>query len=147
MVSHVLGQGKAEWVKPVVIRICTINTLITLCACILLMVFPHFFISMFTDDQSLYPGSNAILPAVILALLFFPSSFVVLMSVSGTGSSKVALCIELISVSAYILYTYLTARVFEASLSVVWGAEALYWVTTLILGLLYFRFGKWNKTI
>lgn len=147
MVSHVLGQGKAEWVKPVVIRICTINTLITLCACILLMVFPHFFISMFTDDQSLYPGSNAILPAVILALLFFPSSFVVLMSVSGTGSSKVALCIELISVSAYILYTYLTARVFEASLFVVWGAEALYWVTTLILGLLYFRFGKWNKTI
>ncbi len=147
MVSNVLGQQKPEWVKPIILKICTINTLMTLAACILLACFPTLFVSLFTDDTSLYPGSIAILPTVILALLFFPSSFVVLMSVSGAGSSKVALAIEFVSITVYIIFTYYTARVMHSSLSIIWGAEVLYWLVTLTLGLLFFRFGNWYKKI
>ncbi len=147
MVSNSLGRQKPEWVKPIIFKICIINTLITFSACVLLIFFPNFFVSFFTDDSTLFPGSVAILPTVILALLFFPSSFVVLMSVSATGASKMALGIEVISVSAYILYAYITARVYHTSLSIIWGAEVLYWILALILGLLYFRLGVWNKKI
>lgn len=147
MVSNALGQQKPDWVKRIIFKICAINTAITIVAGVLLLLFPSLFIGMFTDDISLFPASKEILPAIVLALVFFPSSFVVLMSVSGTGSSKVALLIEVISVTAYIIYTCFTARVLHESLAVIWGAETLYWLITLSLGLLYFRFGRWYKKI
>jgi putative MATE family efflux protein len=147
MVSNALGRQKPQWVKQIIFKICAINTAITVVAGVLLLIFPSLFISMFTDDASLFLSATAILPAIVLALIFFPSSFVVLMSVSGTGSSKIALSIEVISVTAYIIYTWITARILHESLAVIWGAEALYWLITLSLGLLFFRFGNWNKKI
>ena len=147
MVSNLIGQGKSELVKTTIRKICAFNFLLMILLCIGLVTFENPIISLFTSDAALFDDVKNILPVIVAALLIFSCSFVVLLAVSGTGSSRVSFLIELTSITFYTLFAWYTARVLMYSLPVVWGAEIVYWVFTITLGLLYFRFGNWVKKV
>jgi hypothetical protein len=43
----------------------------------------------------------------------------------------------------YLIYAVLVTKVFQVSLSVAWGGEALYWIITLVLAIWYLRSNRW----
>jgi putative MATE family efflux protein len=147
MVSNLIGQGKSDLVKTTIRKICSFNFLLMVFLCALMWLFMNPVISLFTSDAALFEDVKRIMPTIIIALLVFSNAFVVLLAVSGTGSSRMSFLIELTSISLYTVFAWLTARVWLQPLSIIWGAEILYWVLTLSLGLLYFRYGNWVKKV
>lgn len=147
MVSNLIGQDKSDLVKTVIRKICTFNFLLMIGLCVVMLLFMGPIISLFTADATLFEDVKKIMPVIIAALLIFSAAFVVLLSVSGTGSSRMSFLIEFISITLYTIFAWLTARVYVQPLSIIWGAEIVYWTLTLSLGLLYFRYGNWVKKV
>lgn len=147
MTSNLIGQGNATLVMTVIRKICTFNFALMVLLCLLMWVFANPVIGLFTSDTALFGDVKAVLPTVVLALLVFSCAFVVLLAVSGTGSSRVSFLIELTCITCYTVFAWFTARIFLQPLSVIWGAEVLYWVLMLVLGLLFFRYGRWVKQV
>ena len=68
-----------------------------------------------------------------------------LFAVTGTGSSQWALLAEIISITIYLIYVYITSIVLNSELKFIWGAEALYWVTAFLLSAGFLKWGKWRE--
>lgn len=147
MVSNLIGQGNSNFVKKIITKICLFNLSIMIVLCSILYLFSENIIGIYSNNMSLYEDSIAIIPTLIFTLLIFSCSFIVLLSVSGTGSSRYAFFMELFSVTCYIVYTYYTASILKSGLSVIWYAEFIYWGLALILGVLFFRYANWEKKI
>ncbi len=147
MTSNIIGQGKEDKVMFLLKKITGLNFLISLMMCLTLLIFPTAIISIYTDDIILIKSSMEIIPVIIAASLLFSVALIIILTVTGTGSSRFALLMELVAISIYLIYAYLTAKVFMSSLKVIWGAEILYWLCAIIMGLLFLKYGKWKKVI
>ena len=88
-----------------------------------------------------------IIPVIIVASLLFSIALIIILTVTGTGSSRFALIMELISITLYLVYAYVTAKIFMSSLKIIWGAEIIYWLCAIIMGLLFLKYGRWKKAI
>jgi len=66
----------------------------------------------------------------------------VLMAVSGTGMTSAAMRIEIVSLVVYMVHVVLTVSS-NASLELVWMAEAIYWLCMGVFGTIYLRSLKW----
>lgn len=147
MTSNIIGQGKEDQVIYLLKKITGLNFLISFVMCLALFIFPATIISIYTDDIILIKSSMEIIPVIIAASLLFSVALIVILTVTGTGSSRFALLMELVSISIYLIYAFVTAKVFMSSLKVIWGAEILYWLCAIIMGLLFLKYGKWKKAI
>ncbi|MEI7802273.1 MAG: MATE family efflux transporter [Bacteroidota bacterium] len=145
MTSNIIGQGKSDKVIYLMKKIIGINLSISAAMCLALLFFPKMIIGIYTDQSILINGSMEIIPVIIAASLLFSISFIIILTITGTGSSGFALKMELVSISLYLIYAYITASVFQSSLKIIWGAEILYWLSALVIGLLFLNFGKWKK--
>jgi len=76
---------------------------------------------------------------VSIAVVFFAFANVIINGVSGTGSTKTAFYMELVTLFFYISYIYYTTIINPQPVAVVWLSELVYY--TLIGGLGY-RFYK-----
>lgn len=147
MTSNIIGQGKEDKVLFLLKKIAGLNFLISMVMCLVLLIFPSAVIGIYTDDIILIKSSMEIIPVIIVASLLFSVALIVILTVTGTGSSRFALLMELVSISIYLIYAFLAAKVFMSPLKVIWGAEILYWLCAIIMGLLFLKYGKWKKTI
>ncbi|GDX52111.1 MATE family efflux transporter [Bacteroidota bacterium] len=147
MTSNIIGQGKEDQVIYLLKKITGLNFLISFVMCLALFIFPATIISIYTDDIILIKSSMEIIPVIVAASLLFSVALIVILTVTGTGSSRFALLMELVSISIYLIYAFVTAKVFMSSLKVIWGAEILYWLCAIIMGLLFLKYGKWKKAI
>lgn len=147
MTSNIIGQGKSDKVFYLLKKICGINFLISLAMCLGLLLFPAAIISIYTDDVILIKSSMEIIPVIIVASLLFSIALIIILTVTGTGSSRFALIMELISITLYLVYAYVTAKIFMSSLKIIWGAEIIYWLCAIIMGLLFLKYGRWKKAI
>lgn len=147
MTSNIIGQGKSDKVFYLLKKVVGVNFSISVIMCLALVLFPTAIIGIYTDDVNLIKSSMEIVPVIIVASLLFSVALIIILTVTGTGSSRFALFMELVSISIYLIYAFLTAKVYMSSLKVVWAAEILYWLSAIILGMLFLKFGKWKKVI
>ncbi len=148
MVSNIIGQRKHDDVKELVWRIVQISTGIALLICILLNVFPVFFMRIFSDDYAFLEHAKPVLRVVSWALVLMSFSSVCLNAVTGTGNTRVNLQIELVAVVLYTIYVFTVMEILHLSITWGWASEWLYWLSIFSLSFLYLRSGKWrNKKI
>ena len=145
MTSNIIGQGKSNQVIYLMKKIIGINFSISVVMAAALLFFPKMIIGIYTNQSILIYGSLEIIPVIIVASLLFSVSLIIILTITGTGSSGFALRMEIFSISLYLIYSYLTAKIFMSSLKVIWGAEIIYWLCALIVGLLFMKYGKWRK--
>jgi len=147
IVSNLIGQKRHEEVIPLVYKVVKMSFIYVLIVCPVLLIFPDFLMSVFTQDVMLIPLGRSPLIAVFLAMLFFSISSVMFQAVSGTGNTMIALVIETICIALYLLYTYVaTDRQDPMGLPYIWLVETFYMLGLGVLSAVYLHSNRWKTT-
>jgi MATE family multidrug resistance protein len=144
MVSNVIGQGREQSVLPLVWKIAKLSLTVTATICLLLLLFPYGFLSLYRDDPELVAFAIPSLRVIVLATLIMSVSTVVFNAVVGTGRTLVNLTIEIGCVLTYLLYCYIIIERLRSPLHIAWGSEFVYWTSLLVVSFLYLRSGRWK---
>lgn len=146
MVSNIIGQGLEHRVEELIYKIMKLSFLFALCVCIILNIFPHIFLSIYGQGNDFTNAAIPVLRVVSTALLLMSIAVVWLNAVTGTGQTKINLWIELVAITLYCLYVYITLEKLNLSIAIGWGSEWLYWGSMLIPSYLYIKSAKWKGT-
>ncbi len=145
LVSNMIGAGLTEQVLKTTHKIMKIAILTVAPFLVFTFIFPSLFAHIYTDDAGLMLASLPVIKVVAVAVAFFTLGNIIVNAVSGTGNTKTALAIEIVTLFFYISYVYLTAIVFPQPVHIVWMSEFVYWSIISMLGYLYLWKGKWRE--
>ena len=144
MVSNIIGQGMQDRVMELIKKIVKLSVSCILVVFLLLNLFPSLFLSIYGQDQAFIDAAIPVLRVVSSALVIMSFSTIWLNAVTGTGSTRINLLIEAITLVAYCTYIYLVLEVFKLSIVLGWMSEWLYWGLIFLLSYMYIRSGKWK---
>jgi len=147
MVSNLIGQGKQNQVISLGWKISKLSFLFSLGMCIVLLIFPGEFLSLYRDDAELIAYAIPSLQVIVVAMLIMAVSTVMFNTVVGTGNTLVNLTMEICCVSCYLLYSYIVIERLRSPLYICWGAEFVYWTTLLTASLIYLKSGRWKGKV
>lgn len=150
LVGNTMGAGRISDVIPLIKRICLLSVSLIFLLMIITAANAEYWISFIAphDDPSLIYESVMPLLVVVAALPICSISVVIFNSISGTGNTRAALIMELITLTLYILYMVYIVIYKRAPVAVCWTVEYVYWGGLLILSFLYLRYAKWqNKKV
>ena len=144
LVSNLIGAGKSDQVmglckRMVRLSFCFVLPLGCLCA-----LFPEQVLRIYTDNPDLIADSIPSLWVMISSYLLAVPAFIFFFSVSGTGNTKVALWIDMVSLTVYVLYSLWVTVGLQADVAVCWTTEHVY-NTMILTSFFYIWKGSWRK--
>ncbi|HYG04534.1 MAG TPA: MATE family efflux transporter [Chryseosolibacter sp.] len=144
MVSNILGQGREDEVIPLIRRIVKMSFSISFVIFLALVIKPEWFLLFYGQGDDFIADAIPVIHVVSIALLMMSFSTVWLNAIVGTGNSKVNLIIELITITIYCVYVYLTLEYWDLPITWGWGSEWVYWISMFTMAFFYMRSGKWK---
>ena len=145
LVSNSIGEGRGNLVPAVVRRMVAVSACTALVFVVPLLIFPSEMLSIFTTDKHLIEISVPALRIVAGAILCFSISVVPFNGISGTGKTRTAMIMELISLAVYSGGLYLIYLNYLHKPAVFWYSEYIYWGMIAILSYAYLYSGRWKK--
>jgi putative MATE family efflux protein len=147
MVSNLIGQGRESEVPGAVKKIILVSTLSAVVMILGNVFFPYPVLSLFTNDLRLIHDSLDTLHILSVSMIFFAFAVIYLSAVSGTGDTRMALVIEIIAITVYLLYLFYTTVINRQALEVVWASEIIYWILIGLLAFLRLKGNRWRKSV
>jgi len=144
LVGNLIGAGEQERVLPLCRR------MIGLCFCfvvpvsLLLAAFPRPALGFYSDNPELIAFGVPSLRVMLSTYLLCVPAFIGQFCVSGTGNTREALRIVLVSIVFYVAYTVWLTFGLRAGVAVCWTADHLYYGILLLLSSRYMRRGAWR---
>jgi putative MATE family efflux protein len=145
LVSNTIGMGKKDQVIPLIRRILLIGLICNSLVIQLLIFIPMPLISFYTDNPELITTTLPLLKVVSVALIAFAFGMILFNGLSGTGKTLLALKIEILSITIYLLTTLLMATVWKADVVRVWFVEVVYFSIMGIMAFVALKYGSWKK--
>jgi len=145
LVSNAIGEGEGKNVPGIIGRVNKLSVFLTLIIMLCAFIIPDPLIRIYTSIPEVIDESRNVFFVVIVALLPLSIGVNWFSGISGTANTKMALIVEFIAISAYLIYVYYITFVVKASLPIIWTSEFVY---SIILGLLswfYIKSGRWEK--
>lgn len=147
MVSNIIGKGDTEGVIPLVKKITCLCFLSILVLVVPAIIFHHGLLSLYTPDTRLIEESMGSFYVVMVALIIFSLTMNFFNGVIGTGSTRVAMLIELIGTVIYLLFVYIVILTLNMPLEIAWVSEIQYFIVLFILSYFYLKKGSWKRKI
>ncbi|MFM7054178.1 MAG: MATE family efflux transporter [Bacteroidota bacterium] len=144
MVSNLIGQGRQNEVGMLVKRIIKLALATSSVIFLLMVISPSTILGISTSDDSIISQSMGCYYIISGAMFLFSISVILLSTVSGTGSTKAAMVIEVTNILIYLAYVYICAIVLKSSIEWVWFSEGFYWTLMGLFSYLYLKTGKWK---
>ncbi|MDR1679427.1 MAG: MATE family efflux transporter [Prevotellaceae bacterium] len=145
LVSNLIGSGGTERVMLLIRRVATISFGVTMVIIVIIALFPTQTLGIYTPDIELINLSMSPLYTILFMLPLVSIANIYFSAVSGTGNTRIALCVELITLAVYLFYTWLLIVPLNAPLALCWTNEGIYSIVILSLSYLYLRKGKWRE--
>lgn len=147
-VSNTIGAGHTEKVIPIIKKIAGISFLFMACTSAVVCLMPRTLVSIYTNDPTLIDASMPSLYIISAAMLVCSIGSIAFSGVSGTGNTRSALVLELITLSVYIIYLYIIAVHLRMPVEICFTTEFIYFSGLFILSTIYLKKAKWqNKKI
>ncbi|MDC7178484.1 MATE family efflux transporter [Bacteroides cellulosilyticus] len=147
LVSNLIGNGEIKKVMP----LC--NNIIRNCYCfviplaIIIAIFPTMFLRIYTDTPDLIANALPSLWVMLSAYIVAVPAFVYFFAVSGTGSTRSTLFIELCSLCIYVGYIVYIAIYLKMDVAICWTSDIVYYAM-IFTSFFYLWKGNWqNKKI
>ncbi len=137
VVSNLVGQNKINEIIPTLKIILPMNLGFTLILVFLNLLNPSILLGIYTNLDAVINDSITTIYIISGSIFFFALANCCLSTVSGLGKTNVALGIEALTLVCYFLYTWLAVYVFHWSLEAVWCNEYVYFISMLIISMLY----------
>ena len=145
MVSNVIGQDRHDDVVPLIKRIALISFCFSAMLCLLLNIFPEWFLSFYGQGSAFIREGVPVIRVVSLALLMFSFGSIWMNAVIGTGNTVVNLVIEFTTLILYSVYVYFVLEYFKMSITWGWASEWVYWSCMFVMAYLYINSGRWKR--
>jgi putative MATE family efflux protein len=145
LVSNTIGAGKKAEIIPLLWRISRMSLFVTGILIVPISIFPELILSVYSSNVELIKASVPSLYVILAALPVIAVSTVFFNSVSGTGNTRIALLIEVVTLGIYVSYTWLVTGYLQSSLAVCWTTEPLYWGCILLWSFIYMKQGNWQN--
>ncbi|MBS7352569.1 MAG: MATE family efflux transporter, partial [Muribaculaceae bacterium] len=108
IVSNLIGEGHSREVWPTIMRHVKLTYLVVIPVLVVISLFPKVFLAIFTDVPQLVDASVASLWVMASSYLFLVPANCFFSSVSGTGQTRTAFRLELLSLVVYMAYITIT---------------------------------------
>lgn len=144
LVSNLIGAGDTRYVPGTIRQHIRIAYLFVLPLALLVVLFPHAVLGIYTDMTELRTASIHSLWVMCASYLLLVPGNVYFQSVSGTGNTRAALLLEMTTLVIYV--TYITAIVLCLRLDVAlcWTSEMVYGGFILLFCHFYMKRGSWE---
>ena len=145
MVSNLIGQNKSDQVMSLVKRITLFSLSVGVITVGLILIYPGWLFQLTTSDSSLIDGAYHDFPIICISTLIFSVGMIQLSSLSGTGATGVAMNLEIVNISIYLIYIFICSFILKSTASSMWMVEILYWSLMTIFCFSYLYSGKWKS--
>ena len=144
LVSNRIGAGHPEEVLRLIGRHIRLCTCIVLPVIALIALFPHGVLRIYTDIPELVEASIPTLWVLCSAYFILIPGNIYFQAVSGTGNTRKAFILELVTLSFYTLYIYVIIQHLRFDVAWCWTSEHVYGFCILLLCYAYMRGGSWK---
>lgn len=144
LVSNTIGAGHKEEVLPLISKIVKFCFVIVGVFSIVVALFPRLILSIYTNDPVLIDGSVQALYVISVAILISAFGNIYFNGVSGTGNTRTALVLELITLAFYCLYIHSGHSFKVAAGCMLYNRDCIYVYPDDIVGLVFEK-GNWQK--
>lgn len=145
LVSNLMGAEQTRYVIPLCRRTIRMCYAIVVPVMLLVMIFPHAILRLYTDNVPLIEASVPALWVMASSYLVSVPCMILFNTVSGTGNTRSAFGMELIALIIYALYVVWLILWLKADVALCWTTEHIYAVVMLTLCWLYLRRGHWRS--
>ena len=145
LVSNQMGAGKPNLVIPTSIKTIKLCYAVIIPAILLFAVIPNVILRIYTDNLSLVESSTPSLWVMLSSYLLTVPAVILFNTVSGTGNTKHALLLEMLTLALYTVYTFVIVFHFRADVAVCWTTEHVYSFILLLLVVLYLKKANWRQ--
>lgn len=144
LVSNAMGAHRADDVMSIIRRLVKMCYAIVLPLIALLCIFPHWILLIYTNDSALIASCTASVYVMSSYYLLSLPGNILFQSVSGTGDTRTAFLIEMITIIFYTLAIYVIIVRQRVDISLCWTVEYVYWGVQLLLSALFFKMTNWK---
>ena len=145
LVSNTIGAGRQGEVLQLIKRLALISLGVMVVMMLIIGALPRLVVHVYTDDPLLINEIIAPLYVMLSSLPLYSVGTVLFNSISGTGNTRSALKIEIISLIFYVTYMWFIIVYLRSSVALVWTTEHVYWFLLTIIPFFYLRKGKWRE--
>ena len=145
LVSYLIGMNKQDEVMPLIYKTALMCFALILIPVGLTVIFPEAFMHIYTNDPGLVSLGIPVMYVVSVGGVFVSIGFVFFSGVSGAGMTKTSLVIEMVILTAYLLYTYLMINFVKTDVAGAWTAEILYGSLMFLISWPYMKSGRWKS--
>jgi Na+-driven multidrug efflux pump len=145
MVSNLIGQNKSDQVMTLIKRISLMSLAVGVLTVLIVLINPDWLFHLITSDESLISGAISDFPIICISTIIFSVSMIQLSALSGTGATNVAMNLEIVNISIYLIYIFVCSFFLHSSASTIWMVEILYWLLMGIFCFTYLYSVKWKS--
>lgn len=145
LVGNLVGEGKTAKVLPLSWQITRAGLLATVPVLALIALFPYATLRVYTDNEALIASTIPALYVMIAGSLLQIPANIWFNVVSGTGNTRTALWIELLTLFLYLISVWIIVIRMQCHVAGAWSTEILYQVIMLGLVMHYMYRGKWKN--
>ena len=148
LVSNIIGEGRQDKVMSLVGRILKLSYGVIGIMILIFCLFPEAIGRIYTDLPGLAEASVPALMVMACSYLCNTGGQVLFLAVSGTGNTKTAFRLELMTLVIYLIYCTVIIWWLRVDVAVCWTAEFVYGGILMLFSWLYLRSGRWkNRSI
>ena len=145
-VAQNIGASKYERVPRILGLVALITGLICAAASVLVMLFPTFLFSLFTEDVRVLEISDILIIPIVLCFMGACARAVGFSLINGSGNSRLNLLVAIFDgIIARIGLSYLFGFVMNMSCRGFWIGDGLAGYMPLVIGLVFFFTGRWKR--
>ena len=147
-VSNSIGAGYKDQVIPIIRKIAGISLGIVAVCVFIACIFPSAILSIYTNDASLVQASIPSLYVISGALLIAAVANIVFNGVTGTGNTRSAFAMEVVTLIFYTLFIYVAGMRLHLPVAICFLTEVIYYSGLLLASVIYLKKAAWqNKKI
>lgn len=144
LVSNALGADRADQVIPVIRRLTVISLGVTVLFVGTLAVAPALPLSIYTNDPTLIEASIPTFLVIAGAMPVAAAANIVFNGLLGTGNTRAAFVIEIITIVFYTLFIFVAAFRLRMPVAVCFLTETIYYAGMLLCSVVYLRVADWR---
>lgn len=142
LTGNLIGAGLAKEIAPTGRRVIALNYMLGLPLIALALAFSGSLLKLFTADAMVVATAFTPLCVMLSTFLVSVPGYTWCNTVIGTGDTRAALVIQMITIAVYLCYLFLLSRSPGIPLAVYWTAEQLYVLMLFLLSMLYLKRGR-----
>lgn len=147
-VSNAIGAGNKDQVIAIIKKIAGLSFVFMAALAFVVCLVPRWLVSIYTNDVTLQNAAIPSLYVVSAAMLVCSLGSIAFSGVSGTGNTRSALVLELITLSFYVVYLYFIAVYLRMPVEICFTTEFVYFTGLLLFSTIYLKKANWkNKKI